>query len=45
MIDMPVSNKHRINLAKQITAIPEQVNAWLSCVDQEMKSLNQQETA
>lgn len=45
MIDMAVCNENNVDLRKDIPAIPEQVDARLTHIDEKMPPLEKQETA
>jgi hypothetical protein len=45
MIDMAVGDENLVDLRKDIPAIPEQVNAWLTHIDEKMPPIEKQETA
>lgn len=43
MVDVTMSDQYRIDLTKQSTAIPEQVDARFARIDQQMPPLNQKQ--
>lgn len=45
MIDMAVCDENLVNLRKDIPAIPEQVDARLTHIDEKMTALEKQQTA